>query len=40
MSDWINIILATIVALLPITNPVSTAAVFISLSGTRPVDIM
>ena len=34
MSDWISIILATIGALLPITNPVSTAAVFMSLMGS------
>lgn len=35
MSEWINIVLATLVALLPITNPVSTAALFLSITGER-----
>jgi len=35
MIDWINIVLATLVALLPITNPVSTAALFLSITGQR-----
>ena len=35
MSEWINIVLATLVALLPITNPVSTAALFMSITGER-----
>lgn len=35
MSNWFNLILATIVALLPITNPVSTAALFMSITGDR-----
>lgn len=33
MLEWLNISLATIVALLPITNPVSTAALFISITA-------
>jgi multiple antibiotic resistance protein len=33
MPEYLNIVLATIVALLPITNPVSTAAVFMSITG-------
>jgi multiple antibiotic resistance protein len=33
MSEWFNIGLATIVALLPITNPVSTAALFLSITA-------
>lgn len=33
MTDYFNTILATIVALLPITNPVSTAAVFMSITA-------
>lgn len=35
MSDWFNMILATLIALLPITNPVSTAALFMSITGGR-----
>ena len=33
MLEWLNISLATIVALLPITNPVSTAALFMSITA-------
>jgi multiple antibiotic resistance protein len=33
MPEYFNIVLATIVALLPITNPVSTAAVFMSITS-------
>jgi len=33
MLEWFNIALATIVALLPITNPVSTAALFMSITA-------
>lgn len=33
MNEWINIVLATLIALLPITNPVSTAALFMSITG-------
>jgi len=35
MSEWFNTVLATIIALLPITNPVSTAALFMSITGGR-----
>ncbi len=35
MSDWFNIVLATLVALLPITNPVSTAALFMSITSGK-----
>lgn len=35
MSEWFNVVLATLVALLPITNPVSTAALFMSITGER-----
>ncbi len=35
MIEWINTILATLVALLPITNPVSTAALFMSITGDK-----
>ncbi len=35
MTDWLNIILATLVALLPIANPVSTAALFMSITGNE-----
>lgn len=35
MTEWINTILATLVALLPITNPVSTAALFMSITGDK-----
>lgn len=32
MIEWFNTILATLIALLPITNPVSTAALFMSIT--------
>ncbi len=35
MADWFNIIIATVVALLPITNPVSTAALFMSITSGK-----
>lgn len=33
MTQWINLILATLVALLPIANPFSTAAVFLGITS-------
>lgn len=33
MSEWFNVVLVTLVALLPITNPVSTAALFMSITA-------